>query len=354
MNDDWSRCLSGLLYIVTLLLAMTGAAFAQSGQRPTLHTEESYIDELTQTTALAVDDPMAAFAFVLESLPDRVKVYPTENYYYFSFFQGGVKYAGNIRIEPNDNGGQTVHFTYFEEAQEWHEDVSLKHILLDASRDVTVEKLDRFTYRIAFKGKSVVFMLNDLSAVTPPAAVVAPDEAFIGPIFDESGIRFFLLYNSKLRDFHYILDETQPVADVFVPTRLTDRILIGTRTGFAFYRDHRLERKILIGVYESNMRLNTYFDGPFDQLPDNFIKGETLRHAILQIQPALKGHIDRFGSDPGGEIRFMIDPYLPYRKIDDLAPYHQCAISRTRSANYYDCFVFNKLNGPGKNPRRSR
>src|SRR5216683_478606 len=83
--------------------------------------------KVIRQTDLAVEDPMAVFAFVFESLPERVKVYPTENYYYFSFFQGGVKYAGNISIEPNDNGGQTVHFTYFEDASEWHEDVDIKH-----------------------------------------------------------------------------------------------------------------------------------------------------------------------------------------------------------------------------------
>jgi hypothetical protein len=355
MNIGWWHPLWRSLCVGMLSLAAMGVASAQSGQRPTLYTEESYVDEVTRQTDLAVEDPMAVFAFVFESLPERVKVYPTENYYYFSFFQGGVKYAGNIRIEPNDNGGQTVHFTYFEDASEWHEDVDIKHMVLDASRNVTTEKLDKFNYRIGYKGKSVVFVLNDLSGVTPPAAVVAAEESFIGPIFDESGIRFFLLYNAKLRDFHYILDETHPVADKFVPTKRTDRILIGTRTGFAFYRDHRLERKILIGVYEGNMRLNTYFDGPFDQLPDNFIKGEALRNAILQVQPNLKGHIDRFGSDPGGEVRYMIDPYLPYRKIDDLYAYHRCASGRTHSANYYDCFVFNKLEGAeAKSPRRSR
>jgi hypothetical protein len=51
----------------------------------------------------------------------------------------------------------------------------------------------------------------------------------------------------------------------------------------------------------------------------------------------------------------MIDPYLPYRKIDDLYAYHRCASGRTHSANYYDCFVFNKLEGAeARSPRRSR
>src|SRR5262249_45155848 len=123
----------------------------------------------------------------------------------------------------------------------------------------------------------------------------------------------------------------------------TDRILIGKRTGFAFYRDHRLNRKIMIGAHEGDMRLNTYFDGPFDQLPDNFIQGETLRKAILEVQPSLKGQIDRLGSAPGGEVRFMIGPYLPYRKIDDLYPFHSCATARRQADDYYDCFVADRV-----------
>jgi hypothetical protein len=346
----WSR-----LWISFCLVFITtgtgGSARAQNDDLPRLQTEESYVDEVTRKTRLAVDDPMAVFAFVLNSLPDRVKVYPTENYYYFSFFHNGVKYAGNIRIEPHDDGSQVVHFTYFEEETEWHQEVDLKHIMLDASRDVTVEKLDTFNYRISYKGKSVQFALNDLSHVKPPATAMAADETFIGPIFDESGIRFYLFFNSKLKDFLYVLDETQGVADGFDAAPKTDRVLIGKHTGFAFYRDHRLDRKILIGVYEANMRLNTYFDGPFDQLPDAFVQGETLRNAILAVQPELKGHIDRFGSDPGGEVRYMIGPYLPYKNVDQLYAYHRCASNRTRAANYYDCFVYGKLGAEGERER---
>ncbi len=194
-------------------------------------------------------------------------------------------------------------------------------------------------YRLSYGGKSVIFALNDLSQVKPPAGALAPAEKFIGPIFDESAIRFFLVYNSKLKVFHYILDETVKVADEFFPSRRTDRIVIGKRTGFAFYRDRRQERKILVGVYEGNYRLNTYFDGPFDQLPDNFIEGETLRQAILEISPGLKGKIDRFGSSPNGEVRFLIKPYASYQRESDLYDLDKCARTRVRAASYDACFV---------------
>jgi hypothetical protein len=297
------------------------------------------VDEVTQATTLAVDDPMAVFAFVLNSLPDRVKVYPTENYYYFTFFHNGAPYAGNIRIEPGDGDKAAVHFVYYQDWSEWREDSPLTHVVLDSSRGVGVEKIARLAYRLTYGGKSVVFELNDLSHVKPPAGALAPGETFIGPIFDESAIRFFLVYNSKLKIFHYILDETGNVADEFFPSRRSNRILIGKRTGFAFYRDRLRDRKILVGVYEANYRLNTYFDGPFDQLPDNFIEGETLRQAILEIAPGLKGKIDRFGSAPDGAVRYLIKPYATYRTESELSGVDRCARTRVRAANYDSCFV---------------
>jgi hypothetical protein len=328
-----------LLVALGVLLATSGMAAAQGAERPQLHTNEAYVEEVTRATTLAVDDPMAVFAFVLNSLPDRVKVYPTENYYYFTFIHGGAPYAGNIRIELGDEDKVTVHFVYYQDLSEWRQDSPLTHVVVDASKGVTVEKIERLVYRLSYGGKSVVFALNDLSQVKPPPDALGRGETFIGPIFDESGIRFFLVYNSRLKVFHYILDETVKVADEFLPTRRSDRILIGKRTGFAFYRDRLLDRKILVGVYEGNYRLNTYFDGPFDQLPDNFIEGETLRKAILEVSPDLKGKIDRFGSAPDGAVRFLIKPYASYQTESQLYGVDQCAKSRLRSPSYYECFV---------------
>jgi len=337
LGDRWTYRYS-FLTALAVLAATVGMAAAQNTERPQLHTNEAYVEEVTRATTLAVNDPMAVFAFVLNSLPHRVKVYPTENYYYFTFIHGGTPYAGNIRIELGDSDKVTVHFVYYEDLSEWRQESSLTHVVLDASRGVGVEKIERLVYRISYGGKNVVFALNDLSQVKPPAGALGRDEKFIGPIFDESAIRFFLVYNSKLKVFHYILDETVKVADDFFPTQRSDRILIGKRTGFAFFRDYLLDRKILVGVYEGNYRLNTYFDGPFDQLPDNFIEGETLRQAILDVSPRLKGKIDRFGSAPDGAVRYLIKPYASYQTESDLYGVDKCAKSRIRAATYYQCF----------------
>lgn len=337
-------------FILALAIACSAAAAHAQNAAPKLWTHESYIDDVTRSDTLDVNDPLKVFAFVLNSLPDRVTVYPTENYYYFRFLHDGVPYSGNIRIEVSDKD-PTLHFAYYQTETAWHPDENAKEAVLGAQQGIMLEKKDRLLYRIAYKDKSVLFALNDLASAKPPA--LAPDERFIGPIFDESGMRFFLVFNDRLKIFLYILDETVKLADEFFALNEKSRIMIGKRTGFAYFHDMKLERKILIGVYEDNLLLNTYFDGPFDQLPDNFIEGETLRSAILAASPQLKGKIDRYGRALDRNIRYAIKPYLAYIELSDLDPVETCAKSREKSASYYECFDAGKSGrGEKKTGRR--
>src|SRR4051794_22053593 len=179
-------------------------AVAQTKDRPRLETNESYVEEVLRPSTLAVGDIMAVVGYVFDSLPDRGKVFPTENYYYFSFFHSGVRYAGNFRLDASNRDQGKLIFAYYADAQT-RDEVPVKHVILDGSRGVRVTKLEPLVYRVSYRGKSVDFALNDLSNVEPPATALAPNETFLGPIFDESAIRFFLLYNSKLKIFHYVL-----------------------------------------------------------------------------------------------------------------------------------------------------
>jgi hypothetical protein len=176
------------------------------------------------------------------------------------------------------------------------------------------------------------------------------DERLLGPIFDESAVRFFLVFNSRLKIFHYILDETTPVADQFAARKGGVPIQIGKRTGFAFYPFDG--RKILVGVDERQSRLNTYLDGPFDQLPENFIEGEALREAILAADPSVNGKIDRLGNFADGLGRYLIHPYLLYRQAGDLAVFARCATSKAvAAADRAACFVIDNDEAQRKNPR---
>jgi hypothetical protein len=325
---------------VASVLAVVTVSSVAAAERPRVHTNQQYLEEISRETTLPLDDAKAMFAFVLESLPERVNVYPTENYYYFHFHHEGIRYAGNIRLDAKDRDEGKVHFAYFRELTEWQKSDEVTYRLLGKDDGVAVERIEPLVYRVTLGDRSVVFALNDLSKVVPPAASLGPDDQYLGPVFDESGIRFFLVFNKRLKIFHYVLDETVRVNDELVPSRVTNRILIGRRTGFAFYSDHRLNRRVLIGVFEANGSVNNYFDGPFDQLPDNFLKGDELRQAIIEADPSQAGKIDRHGGSPDGASRYLIGPYIYYRTEQDLLPFHQCATNREIPRDlYHACFV---------------
>jgi hypothetical protein len=341
--------------VVAMLLATSIPALAQGPQRPQLQTHEMYMEDVQRQTELRVDDPTALFAFVLGSLPDRVKVFPTENYFYFRFLHNGQPYAGNIRLDPRDRDQGKVHFGYYQDLSEWKDEGLDGYLILDESRGVKVERLERLVYRITQGAKSVVFALNDLSDVKPPATAMGPDDKFLGPIFDDSGIRFFFVFNTRLKIFQYVLDETVRTADEFYAAAKTDRIVIGRRTGFAYYRDHHLDRKILIGVFETNSFVNNYLDGPFDQLPENFIEGEELREAIIASDPSARGKIGRLGHYADGEQRYLVDPYVLYRQESDLLRIHACATANRKRPGYHRCFVKRGEGaGPGGRPAVKR
>jgi len=339
-----------------VLALLTGAATAlaqdRSQGRIHLHTNETEIGEVLRDGGVSIDDPLAVFAAVLKNLPEQVRVYPTENYFYFRFTQNGAIYVGNIRLAAADRDQGKVNFSYNEQPTDWNAEPKNHHAVLGAEQGVTVEKAPPLTYRVTHAGRTVTFTLNDLSAVKPPPGAVRADETFLGPIFDESGIRFFLLFNSRLKLFHFVLDETTPVADRFVTPKGSEPVQIGKRTGFAFYPLDG--RKILVGVDARQSRLNTYFDGPFDQLPENFIDGEALRAAIVAVEPSAKGKIDRLGNYSDGSGRALIHPYLLYRQPGDLAVFVRCVASKAvAAADRPACFVIDDDEAQRKSPKPS-
>jgi hypothetical protein len=331
--------LVGLLAVaIGWSLGISQLAAQQPNAVPRVETAEGMIRTLGETHQLAIDRPLEVASFVFAALKERVKVYPTENYYYFRFIHDGASYTGNFRLSVFDRDSGKLHFAYNEELGEWKEDGPDHYQVLDAGSGFVIERVQDLVYRVTHRGRSVVFELNDLSGVKPPSGATHADETFIGPIFDESALRFFLFFNRKAKAFHYVLDETVRPIERFDALKGADRILVGRRTAFAFYRDHRLDRKILIGVFRRNALLNTYYDGPFDQLPENFIVGETLRGAIVDADPKVKGKVGRLGEFPSGA-RYAIDPYMLYDKLSDLRRVDACARAQRQLPSYYRCFV---------------
>jgi hypothetical protein len=319
-----------------VLLASIPPAFAGG---PVIHYNKDYVEEAMAEPAFEISDKMVVLSAVLNGLPDRVKVYPTENYFYFSFHHKGIKYAGNLRFDIADRDAGMVHFNYFKDFTDWQRDEKGYSADLGRKDGVVLTKAGDLLYDLEFRGKKVRFELNDIGAARPPAEALRPNEAYIGPVFDESAIRFFLVFDNDRKIFLYLLDETKPVADQFDMSEVSDRITIGIRTGYAFYDDRFARRKILVGVNQLNTSVNNYLDGPFDQLPDNFLKGDILKNAILAASPDRTGQIDRFGNSPDGETRYLIAPYMQYEDQNDLATIADCAADEQPPV-YYSCFSY--------------
>jgi hypothetical protein len=301
--------------LVVLLLFL--ARLASSAAQPAEH-------ELPQApSTIAIGDPLAVFAFVLGAIPEHVFVRPTENYFYVRFGHKGRTYTGNIRLAAGDRDQGKVHFAYGEPPADRKSSPPIRHVVLDGARGVTVEKLAPLSYRVTLAGRAVTFALNDLSGVKPHAEFLRDDEVFLGAVYDESAVRFFLVFNARLKVFHYLLDDMAGAADEWRPAG--EAIEIGVRTGFALYLDG--PRRVLIGVRARDSRLNTMYDGPFDQIPENFIEGDALRDAIVAADPAVKGKIDRLGHFFDGSGRYLIHPYMLYRDTADLAVFRRCVVS---------------------------
>jgi len=322
-----------------VLVAMFSSMQASAAGLPKFQTNQKLLEEIDRANGLDINNTKAVFSYAFNSLPPDVRVYPTENYYYFSFYHDGIKFAGNMRLDAFDRDRGILHFAYFNAFTRWNEEKISKYKQLSKTDGVQIKKLGKLTYRVTFKDKSVVFHLNDLSEVKPPTGLINDWEEYIGPVHDESGLQFYLVYNKNSKLFHYILNQSKKVPDQFSVARSVADIQIGGRSGFAFFKDKFLGRLILVGVYEGNSMVNNYFDGPFDQLPDNFIKGDQLQKALIDESPELAGQIDRYGNTDAGKSRVLVAPYMYFSHESDLVVFSDCAkkADKDRTA-YYACF----------------
>ncbi len=320
----------GLLVVVALLLAASAAGYyfirgtgGGAGLNHGLITNNSYINGLytnENTTRTAV-----VFNYVFQHLDDEVTVYPSENYYYFKLTMLGKTLSGDIHLDVLDRDSGVVSCGFVEKREDrsraighdppaWSREFGARDSLF-------VDRLGDFRYAVTYRGRRVIFNLYAGDTAAPVKARLTGDEIYVGPSFDESGLRFFLIFNKAINKLYWILNE-----DGFVPedfSRFSSRVEIGDRTEFAFYLDSINNRKILIGVQRLNVAHNNWNDGPFDQLPDNYVKaGRVEIRKYLEAHLGYKpGTLDRYGNYLGREkeARAVISPYATYVLPEDLS-----------------------------------
>jgi hypothetical protein len=364
------RSVKIVLAAVTVAGAMACAAFPAAAQAPSpsgVSFNQKFVEGLRST--LNLDDEMAVFGYVFSALPDEVVVYPTENYYYWSFTANGRIIWGNFRLDAVDRDKGILNLGYFEYDENGKfQDYDGWEKAISAKDGVAVKKVSRFVYTVSYKGRTVTFRLNDVGMAPPKKEKLRADEVYIGPVFDESGVQFYVIFNKTTNHFHYVLNEDVPPPETYKKLYEPDNpahakelekeaaangakppkrrkpdpsVLIGRRTGFAFYVDKVNNRKILVAVNNNNARRNNYYDGPFDQLPDNYIDQTHIGRYLELAYPYLKGKIDKRGVVIGENgNRAAVGAYYNYEEEGELDFVASCRKTfKTNSAKFYACIT---------------
>jgi hypothetical protein len=291
-----------------------------------------------------ISDPVEVFGYVFNSLEDEIIIYPSENYYYYIFNVNGKTFWSSFCLPADKRDKGILSFGYIEKSNDFKgEDIEASggSKEFSTSDGMVIKQINPFRYSVTYNKKAVIFNLCKLNLKIPGKMKFLDDEVLIGPNFDESGLQFYLIYNKKTNHFYWILNEEQYVPEYFNADSCN--VLFGRRTGFAFFNDTLRSRKIMIGADAFNVLKNNWYDGPFDQLPDNHVKtGEIeIRKYIEAAYPADSGKIDQYGNfiDQEG-VRIAIAPYYAYYSKKELIDYVRECISEEKDLSaFFTCLT---------------
>jgi hypothetical protein len=248
------------------------------------------------TDAVNLDDVDDVFWYIFSRLPDQVTVYPSENYFYYILNVQGHQLWGNIRLPAGRRDLGVLSFAYFEFVEfpsVAGTGFSRAKYYTDAD-GLTIKKIDNFTYVVRYNQRSVTFNLHKLVQEPPKLFPLGKDERFIERTFDESGYQFFLLFNEKKNYLFWVLNEEEKFPDEL--DSLAEDVVVGRRSGFAFWVDKAHKgRKVLALIRSISVTRNDYYDGPFDQLADNYVDQTNVAEYMQRALPGLRGRIDKYG-----------------------------------------------------------
>lgn len=298
--------------------------------------------EQVHNDAIDLDNHRDVLRFILSNAGDTIKIYPSEGYFYFSFHSNGVLVKGNLRFDKYLRDEGRVSFAYFRH----HAGIRRrtidrdKHWTLGPEDDFFLTKTDLFHYNLKFEETTIAVEIYDATTELHAEKPVSDGEIYVGPVFDESGVRFHLIFDQLTNVFLFLRNTDLGPAETVRQLEENPSILIGNRSRFAYYDDVEHDRQVLIGVNKDNVRTNTLYDGPFDQLPDSFVDPVYFMELILLYKPSLQGKIG-----PGGiflsdsDMRTGLYPYLDYDYERQLLGVSQCESSASRLHEFNRCLA---------------
>ncbi len=312
--NPWSAAL------LLAFLASPATGRAEQSRNPVLFVETDIASQARAPVDAA--RPLDVLRYVLAAAGDEIVVYPSEGYYYFQFQNGPQRIFGNIRFDLVDAAQGKLNFGYASPRAFGSELVN-HFSVLTAADGVSLIAVSPFEYRLGFEGRTIRVRIHDARQELAAPRPLAAGETYVGPVFDESGVRLHLLFDEVENAFFFVLNGDVPPAETYSAFPGSERVEVGDRTAYAFYRDTARNRRILVGVSYANVRSNSYYDGPFDQLPDRFVAPEAMQALLERAYPHLRGRIGPRGLYLDSEyMRAMVAPYRLYdspAQLDELS-----------------------------------
>jgi hypothetical protein len=283
------------LYAQETAPAAPKASSVEGREKPKLILQQ-HLNEGWHAKAIDFKDQDQVLATVWEMLPEEVVVYPTENYFYWKMEVDGREIYGNIRLPSGrrENGVLSLGYAEFVEfpSSGGGDEAEITGAKYFTKGDgVEIKCPDNFTSVVTYKDKTVTFRFNQIPQTPPKQFTPGPDEVFIQRNADESGMQFFLMFNTKNNYFFWVLNEEVKLPEHF--KKLSEEVVVGRRSGFVFWQQK--DRKVLASIRKLSVMRNDYFDGPFDQLADNYADETKIREWIERGIPSIKGRIDKYG-----------------------------------------------------------
>ena len=196
--------------------------------------------------------------------------------------------------------------------------------VFNAPDGVFVRERSRFVWEVEHEGKTVAFKFNELRQDRPRLFALDQREVFVQRTFDESGLQFFLLFDRDHNHFVWVLNEEEIVPELLFEIEDNPDFVMGAKSGFVFWidREHG-SRKVLSAIRRASVQRNDYYDGPFDQLADNYARETNVSEYMQRAYPNARDNVDEFGYylDQVRALRVGISPYYTYADEDDLQAY---------------------------------
>lgn len=286
-----------------------------------VNTNQEMIESLSSYDKLDNTDVDAVLKTVIDHTPEQITVYPTEGYYYFWFYHQGNVIRGNLRFSHKliDKGQVSLAY-YYDIEGKGGQGSEVYYKRYSAADGLVLTKTADRQYQLSFDGSKKAVTLNIPTSDYQPVT----DEAFLGNMQDESGVVFTLVFNHQLKQFYYLLDESQSYEYYYDSS---PHVSVGARTGFVYFHDNNRAqpRKILVGIASRNSALNNFYDGPFDQLPDHSLGQTAFKEYAESVYPSVKGNIDKHGHFLDQEnTRLVINNYVYYKDLTVFKYLEQC------------------------------